>query len=304
MIRSRHKPVARTATPSSPESAVLKNTSILAWIGSLVGVISTVLLLLGYGAALSAESAFGMPHSALFQGANELLDLGGMALGTWMVHALELLQSLRFFLEYLSRVGQLVQVLILGVAVPAVLWALQRLFGIYGKGWWRTGTRRLSAAKGKGMAAAVLAVAAMALSPLLALVLVAAVGAAIAVIPVFGMIAGESHLARWVIGPKQCAWLVDRDDRLKRIEAIKNGTAKRNEGPPVVQCVRLLRDGKEVGRGRVAFATSSAVILYNSKTGSVKRLPIDDVISKSSPTSDPPSLRSASPSTGAARRAR
>jgi hypothetical protein len=277
MIRSRHKPVARTATPSSPESAVLKNTSILAWIGSLVGVISTVLLLLGYGAALSAESAFGMPHSALFQGANELLDLGGMALGTWMVHALELLQSLRFFLEYLSRVGQLVQVLILGVAVPAVLWALQRLFGIDAKGWLRTGTGKLSSAKGKGMAAAVLAVAAMTLSPLLALVLVAAVGAAIAAIPVFGMIAGESHLARWVIGPEKCAWLVDRDNRLKRIEAIKNGTAKRNEGPPVVQCVRLLRDGEEVGRGRVAFATSSAVVLYNSKTGSVKRLPIDDV---------------------------
>jgi hypothetical protein len=62
--------------PRRPVSAKpVSSTTVLAWFASVVAAITTLLLLVGCGVALAAESALALPHSALFQSPQELLDL-------------------------------------------------------------------------------------------------------------------------------------------------------------------------------------------------------------------------------------
>jgi hypothetical protein len=52
----------------------------LTGIAIAVSIVGVMLASLGYGVSLAAEEKFGMPHSAIFNSAFELIDLGATAI--------------------------------------------------------------------------------------------------------------------------------------------------------------------------------------------------------------------------------
>ncbi|CAN7359513.1 hypothetical protein [Polaromonas sp. LjRoot131] len=104
---------------------------------------------------------------------------------------------------------------------------------------------------------------------LIALVFLCAV---LALIPQVGLAMGKTYIDDWVIRPQVCIALRTRDARMDK--AVRTP----NPGAPVVygaNCIAIIRAKEEVDRGRVVFATSSAVMLYDPRTGDVRRVAID-----------------------------
>ena len=101
---------------------------------------------------------------------------------------------------------------------------------------------------------------------------------------VLGNIAGIRHIDKYVIAPKDCRPLATLKFRLE----VKDNLALKLDPkmPDYATCVSLTKDGKELGRGRVVFTTSSAIILFDPLTGSVVRYPSKDLILSLVPTLD------------------
>jgi hypothetical protein len=104
---------------------------------------------------------------------------------------------------------------------------------------------------------------------LIALVFLCAV---LALIPQVGLAVGKAHIDDWVIRPTVCMALMARDARMDKTVRTPKPSA------PVVygaNCVAIIRAKEEVDRGRVVFATPSTVILFDPRTGDVRRVSID-----------------------------
>jgi hypothetical protein len=90
-------------------------------------------------------------------------------------------------------------------------------------------------------------------------------------LPALGMFAGEGHIVEDVVKPSSCYPKITRENFL----SIKKG--KKSNASIYAECVQLSTEKGMAERGRVVFATSSAIILYEPVTGTVKRIPIRDV---------------------------
>lgn len=84
-----------------------------------------------------------------------------------------------------------------------------------------------------------------------------------------GYEAGNGSITSYVINPSKCAPLYCREKRM--------APPKLDAGPYAI-CLRVSKDGKELGRGRKIERTQDAVFLFKPATGEVLSIPIKDAI--------------------------
>lgn len=255
----------------------------LAWVGeiaALLSIMGLVLSLSGYGVALAAENKFGIPHAALFSSPLDLLDLSSWAVMNVLTGVVELLNNLGFYIRLLTGAGPL----LLGVTV---LWVLIVLVGTYLSKNPNNFIFRITAyikspltrqerpsTRALLVFGPLLGLVGATSATLVSVVLLTAVALMcflISFLPIFAMAAGQVHIRHYVIEPDHCYGVYDRALRMKPV--VTTGEQKRQL---VVSCVRVLNgDKEELGSGRVVFSTSSSVLLWNSKTGNVRRVPLE-----------------------------
>lgn len=264
-----------------------KSSNWLALLISIASVAGIALALLGYGVALAVQSKFGLPHSMTFGSSLELFNLGCWAVaqvlnsinkGSAWVKAIEEIWSTSWPVTCAIAGFFLCGGILLWLAA----FTLRKL-----KSWMGKPVAKLTDGKsvidflrlhrfaGKVVAAVMISAGVILGTPFMmaaGLVGLAILCAVLALIPNVGLIVGKAHIDDWVIRPTVCVALQTRDTRMDK--TIKASTP----GAPIIyaaNCIAIMRVKEELDRGRVVFATPSAVILYDPRTGDVRRVATD-----------------------------
>lgn len=231
---------------------------------------------MGYGLTFSIEQ-FNVPHEILYASTLDLIDLS-----CWMV--------IYFFdgLYGMSILEEMVKSFMRFAWAVPVMFAALFAYGLYLKYQSRIPSplrrdRRWATWFSVGREASVLTLALkigtysfvapavfVVLSVLgaMAIVFVASVllGA-----PGIGLKAGERFIKEYVVEPEHCA---PPRTRLERIKPAPQTQASAK----LANCVRVRNERGLCEQGRVVFATTSAILLYDPATGHVSRVPTKDAV--------------------------
>ncbi|MDP9965787.1 hypothetical protein J2W37_003514 [Variovorax paradoxus] len=244
---------------------------------SLVGL---VLALLGYGVALAAEDRFGIPRAQLLDSTMDMLDLSAWAVLRIISTGFEAFGSLALYVRALKGATPAALILLAAWLVTSLVTS-------------RRGKRKAAIpaespvpdappSKPASFCAALKATwwlpVGVVVTPLLmllgALTIVVAM-TLLAIIPILGMSAGQAYIDEYVVGAENCLPIRNRATRLKQQELPK----ATSPGTPSAQCVAVtFTEGDLRLQGRVVFALSKAIILYDPETGSVKRIPTESAV--------------------------
>lgn len=293
MSNSPKKPDEDASIDDQPKAKPAHQRTSFDWLlsfGSIVLLFTTLLILLGYGVALAAEVHFGVPHSTLFISPLDLLDLSSIALNGFFAIGAQALTSVKFYRMIIEQASWPIWLSVTCLGVLFVYRWLEQPT-IYVVRWLQTklssfvpqtirvredrtllAVIKLAVIKLSALAIAVPVVMVVSLAGVLGIF------AVIAMFPVYGMAAGEYHLKTWVVGPERCMPVVGRQERLRVLTAAASAAeareAPRAKSEKVVHCVSMTRDDKTYA-GRVAFSTSSALVLFTPSSGAVRRVPLD-----------------------------
>lgn len=245
---------------------------------TVITIVTTLLTLIGYGVAISAESMMGVPHQSLFTSPFELLGLSIWAI-LRLISRVE--ANLNFWQHYFTIMGRIAPVFavaflvtLVGVVALHYQWFRRMTKGEF-PGWVTKVSRRLKVRTELSTKVSRITAYFSALLIALPLVLVMSViltvfpVVVLSVFPAIGMTAGEAHIQKYVIGPARCEPVFNRKIRLAGITRTKEPTAT---------CLKVTNDRRSLGVGRSVFVTSSAVILFNPDTGTVWRAPTKDAV--------------------------
>ncbi len=260
------------------------------WLGVVLALASTagiVLALLGYGVALAVQSTLGVPHATLFSSAIDLFNLGGWAVAqvfsgishpdTWGFVA-EVWQRLSPTIWRLWKTSLVLSIVFF--AFLALRWYGRR--GLKSAVAQRTRTKLRQSLQDKRWfetlllvlfipAFVTLAAPAIVIGGFLAMMVM---GTALATVPIAGLSAGEVHIRNWVVEPKVCISRQQRIDTLMRPPEAKV-VGKRARG---ADCVAVIRGDGKIEKGRLVFATTGAVVLYDPTGNSVRRIPTEGAV--------------------------
>ena len=104
----------------------------------------------------------------------------------------------------------------------------------------------------------------------------AVLSTAIAIVPIFGLSAGQMHIKDWVVEPTVC---VSRQQRIHRLTQPKEQfEGKRARG---ADCVAVTRSDGHVEKGRLVFATTNSVVLYDPSKVLARRIPTEGAVVES-----------------------
>lgn len=263
------------------------STNWLALVISISSVIGIALALLGYGVAIAVQSKFGLPHSMTFSSTLELFNLGCWAVAQVLISINEGSAWLKAIQEIWSTSWPITLTVVALLWVGGILlWvavvALRKLKLLVSKPITRLtgGKSVLDFLRDHRFAGKITAFVAISIGMIIGTPFLMALGlialvfvcGVLALIPNVGLTVGKAHIDDWVIRPTVCIALETRDVRMdKAIKTSKLGT------PAVygANCVAILRAKEELDRGRVVFATPNAVILYDPRTGDVRRVSTD-----------------------------
>jgi len=250
----------------------------LALATGVIGLLTLVLLLLGFGVALSMESWGQIPYGALYSSPSELIALSAIAVSRFIVRFGSADMTWRIALDaapYGLCAGIFAVILVMQMAWPRRP-AVDRLQAAVARlRTWRQGyvsTRTKTKAVVSSLAAGS---AAFAVFPLVAVIyLWATVTGAVLVasMPLVGFVMGKSYIEEYVTGPARCA----------------DGRAGNR---PVATCLYVRT--KELGehRGRLVYGTSSVIVLYDMTK--VIRIPLAEavVVAEFPPKTTPPAKK-------------
>lgn len=259
------------------------------WLGVVLALASTagiVLALLGYGVAVAVQSTLGVPHATLFSSAIDLFNLGGWAVaqvfsgtsqpGTWSFAA-EVWQRLSPMIGRIWNTSLFVVPLFF--VFVALRWGTTRAMksvsaqrirselrkSIDSRTWFKALLMYITFAALITLAAPALVICGFALLVVLS--------TALALAPIAGLSAGEVHIRNWVVEPKACISRQQRIDTLMQLAPKVEG--KRPRG---ADCVAVIRGDGKVEKGRLVFATTGAVVLYDPAGVSVRRVPTEGAV--------------------------
>jgi hypothetical protein len=255
-----------------------------ATLASLAGILFGAL---GYGVALSVDSEFGVPHTLLFSSSMDLLELSVWAFDRILVGTNEVLGHGDTYLVFLK----------MGLVVAAIVF-LSWTALVFLDRWWR---RKSSQSPNKsddrvrkvfqtpsfneettkflmirGAVYGAVAGIGGSIGVVGALALLVLVCSFVAVVPMIGLSAGTAHIRDYVLTPDICIPLVDRPTRMARL-AVKTKDVQTTK-KVAANCVAVTKDDKTLGKGRVVFSTSEAIILFDPNTGAVNRVPTKDAV--------------------------
>jgi hypothetical protein len=268
---------------TAPRPAAQKRT--LSWVGIVtlaLALLSAFMGMVGYGAALAVESLFGLPRTALFTSPFELIELSNVS----FLHLLSYWQEegwSNFFaaLWHTQLTVLLPALLVILLGLALMLWLKKRkgdgrfkLFGTKGHQPPKAAPsekKKLLVLGGMTSAGVLIGIPAI-LYVSVALVVLSA--QLLAFIPVLSMQASKTYLTRYVIAPQRCRSPETRAARMM---------AQKSSSELIVECVRVVKDGKEIGHGRVVLSTPSAIVLWQSQSGEARRVPLDGAIVELAP---------------------
>lgn len=249
--------------------------------GIALSALTIGLPLFGYGVALAGESVLAMPHSTLANSGFDYLELsiiGVSHLAAGLVRAPENWRQL-FDNSPLTQYGLILCTVFVGLLSAKALSKLKRARKVptvalrdrvrnylnppdQPLGFWR-GTLRLAIAS---IALSVVGVVAPVVFALVTWFTSVFIVLALTTVPAIGLGAGKEYIRDYVLAPKECVPLGPRLTRVPNQPSRK---------PSMATCVVVCKDGAPVGQGRVVFATSSAVVLYEPNDETVLRVPTD-----------------------------
>ena len=268
---------ARTSAAPGRATAKDKGSSGITWGITIISAVSLILTLLGYGVALAVEIMFGMPHETVY---SSVLDLIGLS-----VYAIN---------SVLLRLGEITWQPLFDKAWPAGLGAAACMFAflsflallhvhrgrVRGRTprFWRyfkpptaqdSGRQLL----GKSAVFSSLFGGIVFATPFFIVSAVMVIMVLISIIPVLGLKLGQHYLREFVVTPLACVPVVPRQAMLQAPSSLK----KTAPTLPAANCVTLLKDGTPVASGRVVVSTSTAIVLFEPDSGSVRRVPVGEL---------------------------
>ncbi|MFL6634617.1 MAG: hypothetical protein ACJ8HJ_20120 [Massilia sp.] len=268
MRESRRKKADFGVFRRRPHPRKRKSVELLAIATGVIGLVSLVLLLLGFGVALSMESWGQIPYGALYSSPTELIALSAIAVSRFIVRfgTADMAWQIAFDAAPVGLfVGIFVVVLVLLMAWPRRP-SVDRLQSVMTC--MRAWPREFVSTKTKTKAAVssfVAGIVAFAIFPLIAVIYLWATvtGAAIVgLTPLVGFVMGKLYIDEYVTGPTRCA----------------DGQAGTR---PAATCLYVKT--KELGeyRGRLVYGTSSVVVLYDATASGpykVIRIPLAEAV--------------------------
>lgn len=282
---------------SKPQGSPLKKPAFAFAISTaFVGVL---LSSFGYGVLISVAH-LGMTHWGKIGSTMDLLDLSGLAvMWTWHRGGIALSRALPALLDGTWTMDFRAAA---GMALPLLLWALRphlirrkreaaadrgEVEAQSGPSGWRRpaialGLRSLLSLAAGGVAG----VMTLSIGALLAMTLTLPV----VLLPMVGYAAGGAYIQAAVIDPDECD-SVEPLLKSHEKEAQEVADSQQQEvRPTTALCVEVRSDKETSHEGRVVFATSVAMLLYDPGTGSSKWVPLDGAtVTKIGKLSAPPS---------------
>ncbi|MGC3982066.1 MAG: hypothetical protein QM808_12465 [Steroidobacteraceae bacterium] len=257
----------------------------------LIGVstlISLGLALIGLGVALSAEIQFGIPHTTIFGSSFELLQLAVWGVANLFSGVGELLKNP---LDYV-RIGfssmwmiAAVTVLLAVIATVARFVGLARIRAIRRKRYAACIFRKPSMKRDSypivwariGLIGVLAAVVSF-ISPILVAAVIIVFCVALALVPVLSIATGEVHIKKYVVGPDICFPAQNRAERMKEWNSpkTKSGSTASSKKIPVATCVSILDGEVVLFSGRVVWATTDSILLFEPDSGEVRRMSLKD----------------------------
>lgn len=253
------------------------------WLGiflTIASIVSTLLALVGYGVAISIDNIFGISHETLFSSSFELIELS-----VWGITIIFIDLSENFFWEIYRTtfygILPVVVIFLVIVLLGTVILKNKKSILIVKKLNFRKFINLFKNPDPHDSTGILFfkwifySLIFLITSPLIFILIILFViyfTSVFSTVSIMGMAAGERHIKQYVIGPDSCTPLRSKEQHL----AIK----KRQAGKLVdyAKCVTVSTYRGIHESGRVVFATSSAIVLFNPITGSVRRVPIKDAI--------------------------
>lgn len=90
-----------------------------------------------------------------------------------------------------------------------------------------------------------------------------------------GYLAGQGSINKYVINPIQCEPLYPQKERMTPPRVNQTSST---QSPPKAVCLRILKEGEELGRGRKIARNQDTVFLFKPSTGEVVSIPIKDAV--------------------------
>ncbi len=273
----------RIAVPRQKDERHEAKPSSGSWTTRLLFIITVsglALYLLGYGVALSIEDSLNIPSGTVISSSFELLQLA-----TWaVVHLLTNLNAVIKKSQLLSTFGY--ELLKISVLLALSFFALTTLIKVspaWSRIWIRNQLKILvakptpadpwSATFSRSVAVLLAFPAAAALGVVLWVAALIVGIVVLTTLPIIGMSAGNAHIAKYVVEPKQCTPL--------KSQLVRTAGKKVSNQEVYADCVEVVHDGKPITKGRVVFGLSEAIVLYAPDTGAVQRVPVKDNIIQS-----------------------
>lgn len=264
---------------NEPKSGTNTGGSRLGVLGVSAAIVATVtitLILLGFGFSLAIESRLALPHASLYESSVELIDLGSIAALAIFGKLSKQLTLLSTYMQLITQTWQsfwapftFLLLFVLFFATPKVVEKIKNN-ALLAKRWlWDSGV--------KGIFARVVAMLILGLTVLLSPVVfylgLVVVMVMLSIVPIIGWSAGLHFITEVAFNNNQCAPLPS----VNLYHLQKSGEAKNNAGKNFTQCVRVVKENTEIGRGFLLLSTSKAVVLYHPD-GLASRVPITEAI--------------------------
>lgn len=246
---------------------------------TLASFVGLVLAMLGYGVALAAEGRFGIPRAQLIDSTMDMWELSTWAVLQVAARGFTVLGDPSIYVKALQGIWPLATVILIGWLV---LLAFLMFYGRSKKVPRRTSKKRHEqqqdiASVGYALKKTWFIPASVLATPLalvLGILAIIAVTTLLTIVPIVGMSAGEAHIDKFVVAPKVCFPVATREHRLEQQKK-----SEQPSGETGAQCVAVrFVEGDVQVKGRVVFALSKTLLLYDPATGAVLRVPTANAI--------------------------
>ena len=268
----------RTSAPPERTKTDDKGSSSVTWGITIISAVSLSLTLLGYGVALAVEMMFGMPHETVYSSVLDLIGLSAYAINSVVLRLGDITWQPILEQAWLASLFAAAGMFVL-ICCLVYLRARQARAGGRARGFRRyfkppmeqDSTRQLL---GKGAIGSSLFGGLVFISPFLIVNVIMVIMVMISIIPMMGMQLGRHYLRQFVVTPTACMPVISR-------EAMLQGWSSppKKDVPTVTAatCVTLLKDETPVASGRVVVSTTTAIVLFEPDSGSVRRVPVGEL---------------------------
>lgn len=267
----------------SKQGGGLRKREMLGLAIAAISLCTVLLALIGYGVAISAEMAFGMPHGALFNSTMDLLDLSVWAISRF-IENLGNASPIKIGLEAMLAILPFMMLIWLLWCVVVLLLKRKSISKRKMPTWLRTlfVAPSLSQSMPMLISKGLMYVTGLTLGIPTLMALMSGVLIYVVVMgsmaTVIGISTGSAHIQQYVITPSSCTPVKTRIERMNAAVTSHVAPSK------YADCVLVSSEKGILGKGRVVFPSTSAILLFDPVTGSARRVPIKDAIIDSIPS--------------------